>query len=39
MKKDELILNSAVIGSEFKLGEPNTIKLSIAGEEVVKLDK
>lgn len=37
--KDEIILNSAIIGNEFELGEPNTIVLSIGGEEVIKVDE
>ena len=39
MKKDEIVLNSAVIGNEFELGEPNTIVLSIDGEERIKVDE
>jgi hypothetical protein len=39
MKKDELVLNSAIIGNEFELGEPNTIVLSLDGEESIKMNK
>ena len=39
MKKDELVLNSAVIGNEFKLDEPNTIVFSIDGEEMIKINE
>ena len=39
MKKDEIVLNSAVIGNEFKLDELNTIIFSIGGEEMIKINE
>lgn len=39
MNKDEIVFNSAVIGNEFELGEPNTIVLSIDGEERIKINQ
>ena len=39
MKKEELVLNSAIIGNEFKLDEPNTIVFSIDGEEMIKINE
>ena len=37
--KSLITLNSAVIGNEFELDEPNTIVLSIDGEEIIKVDE